>query len=52
MGFKFGRWIDSVMMQRPLGPGDSILPGAWPTGTAEQPPVATVTTQSLINFSE
>jgi L-amino acid N-acyltransferase YncA len=23
VGFKFGRWIDSVLMQRPLGPGDS-----------------------------
>jgi L-amino acid N-acyltransferase YncA len=26
-GFKFGRWIDSVYMQRPLGPGASALPG-------------------------
>jgi len=26
IGFKFGRWIDSVLMQRPLGPGDSTLP--------------------------
>lgn len=25
-GFKFGRWIDSVLMQRPLGPGDRSLP--------------------------
>lgn len=23
VGFKFGRWIDSVTMQRPLGPGDT-----------------------------
>ena len=23
-GFKFGRWVDSVLMQRPLGPGDSL----------------------------
>lgn len=23
VGYKFGRWIDSVLMQRPLGPGDS-----------------------------
>jgi len=22
VGFKFGRWLDSVLMQRPLGPGD------------------------------
>lgn len=26
VGFKFGRWIDSVLMQRPLGPGDSRPP--------------------------
>ena len=25
-GFKFGRWVDSVLMQRPLGPGDSTRP--------------------------
>jgi phosphinothricin acetyltransferase len=23
VGFKFGRWVDSVIMQRPLGSGDS-----------------------------
>ena len=23
VGFKFGRWVDSVYMQRPLGPGDA-----------------------------
>ena len=27
VGFKFGRWVDSVLMQRPLGPGDASLPG-------------------------
>ena len=27
VGFKFGRWVDSVRMQRPLGPGDTTLPG-------------------------
>jgi phosphinothricin acetyltransferase len=27
IGFKFGRWVDSVFMQRPLGPGTNILPG-------------------------
>jgi phosphinothricin acetyltransferase len=27
IGFKHGRWVDSVFMQRPLGPGDSLLPG-------------------------
>ena len=26
IGFKFGRWVDSVLMERPLGPGDSRLP--------------------------
>jgi phosphinothricin acetyltransferase len=26
VGFKFGRWLDTVQMQRPLGPGDSALP--------------------------
>lgn len=28
VGFKFGRWVDSVLMQRPLGDGDGSLPGA------------------------
>lgn len=26
IGFKHGRWVDSVFMQRALGPGDSTLP--------------------------
>lgn len=26
VGFKFGRWVDSVLMQRPLGNGDASLP--------------------------
>jgi phosphinothricin acetyltransferase len=26
VGFKFGRWVDSVIMQRPLGDGDNSLP--------------------------
>lgn len=26
VGFKFGRWLDTVLMQRPLGPGDDTLP--------------------------
>jgi L-amino acid N-acyltransferase YncA len=26
VGFKFGRWVDSVRMQRPLGDGDKTLP--------------------------
>jgi L-amino acid N-acyltransferase YncA len=27
VGFKLGRWVDSVLMQRALGPGDSEVPG-------------------------
>ncbi|MBM3502950.1 MAG: N-acetyltransferase family protein [Alphaproteobacteria bacterium] len=30
VGYKFGRWVDSVFMQRALGPGDSVLPNAVP----------------------
>lgn len=26
VGFKFGRWIDCVLMERPLGPGSTTLP--------------------------
>ena len=26
-GFKFGRWVDSVLMQRAIGEGDATLPG-------------------------
>jgi phosphinothricin acetyltransferase len=26
VGFKFGRWLDSVIMQRALGPGDGSVP--------------------------
>jgi len=26
VGFKLGRWVDSVFMQRALGPGDSVKP--------------------------
>jgi L-amino acid N-acyltransferase YncA len=28
VGFKFGRWVDSVLMQRPLGAGSNSLPEA------------------------
>ncbi len=28
VGFKFGRWVDSVIMQRPLGDGNETLPDA------------------------
>ncbi|HEX3500493.1 MAG TPA: GNAT family N-acetyltransferase [Stellaceae bacterium] len=34
VGFKFGHWADSVMVQRALGPGDTAPPSAWP----ETPP--------------
>ncbi len=27
IGFKLGRWVDSVLMQRPMGPGASAPPG-------------------------
>lgn len=42
-GFKFGRWIDTVLMQRDLGEGDRTLPhpSAWSdrrsTARIEQP---------------
>lgn len=26
IGFKHGRWVDSVLMQLPIGPGDTSLP--------------------------
>jgi phosphinothricin acetyltransferase len=26
VGFKFGRWLDSVLMQRDLGPGATTQP--------------------------
>ena len=28
VGFKLGRWVDTVLMQRPLGSGDSGLPSS------------------------
>ena len=32
VGFKFGRWVDSVILQRSLGAGESNLPVQAPTG--------------------
>ncbi len=29
VGFKYGRWIDSILMQRALGPGDNAPPGDY-----------------------
>ena len=26
VGFKFGRWLDTVLMQRALGPGSTTAP--------------------------
>lgn len=33
-GFKLGRWVDTVLMQRSLGPGDQTLPQPWAAGSA------------------
>jgi L-amino acid N-acyltransferase YncA len=30
VGFKFGRWVDTVYMQRPLGEGRKTLPDTQP----------------------
>jgi phosphinothricin acetyltransferase len=30
VGFKFGRWLDTVLMQRPLGSGASMAPDSNP----------------------
>ena len=37
VGFKFGHWSDSVMMQRALGEGDASAPGAWASPPEEAP---------------
>lgn len=37
VGFKFGRWVDSVIMQRPIGPGDGSPPGKAGPGDASRP---------------
>jgi L-amino acid N-acyltransferase YncA len=29
IGFKFGRWTDSMIMQRSLGPGATTKPDMW-----------------------
>jgi phosphinothricin acetyltransferase len=36
VGFKLGRWVDTVLMQRPLGAGDRTAPSSMPiiSGTA------------------
>ena len=40
VGFKFGKWVDSIMVQRALGPGDTTPPGLWPEPVVEQLSVA------------
>ena len=35
-GFKFGRWVDTVLMQRSLGQGDTTLPGSHSKDRAGQ----------------
>lgn len=32
VGFKWGRWVDSVLMQRALGAGEATIPGEAPHG--------------------
>jgi phosphinothricin acetyltransferase len=32
VGFKHGRWVDTVLMQRPLGAGDVSLPDRYESG--------------------
>lgn len=39
VGYKFGHWADSVMVQRALGPGDTTPPGVWPELAAADTPV-------------
>jgi len=37
IGYKHGRWVDSVIMQRPLGSGDGAPPGALQAGGGTPP---------------
>jgi L-amino acid N-acyltransferase YncA len=37
VGFKFGGWLDTVLMQRPLGPGAATAPGSGPIQEARCP---------------
>jgi phosphinothricin acetyltransferase len=36
VGFKLGRWVDSVFMQRPLGPGDGAPPVQAPAAPKQR----------------
>jgi phosphinothricin acetyltransferase len=40
VGFKFGQWVDSVMVQRALGAGATTPPGVWPEPLGEESPLA------------
>lgn len=40
VGFKKGRWLDTVLMQRPLGAGDGALPGDAPSEALVPLPVS------------
>jgi L-amino acid N-acyltransferase YncA len=37
VGYKFGHWSDSVMVQRALGEGDGAPPGAWTKAPDDAP---------------
>ena len=39
VAYKFGHWSDSVMMQRALGPGDTVPPGTWLEPVAVEAPI-------------
>ena len=39
VGFKFGRWVDTVLMQRQLGSGDGTLPSESDPTRASTPPM-------------
>ena len=43
VGFKHGRWIDTVLMQRALGPGSSLLPdcSVLNRGSSAKPSIST-----------
>ncbi|WP_044564689.1 GNAT family N-acetyltransferase [Azospirillum sp. B4] len=38
VGYKYGRWTDSVLVMRPLGEGSSTPPPPMPKKTKEKPP--------------
>ncbi|MEI9986547.1 MAG: N-acetyltransferase family protein [Aliidongia sp.] len=37
VAYKFGHWVDSVMVQRALGPGATTPPGNWEQAAAPSP---------------